>query len=139
MRNPFSTPSSTRIVKRTGILLALFLAVSALRAAAVSVSPMAVYLDQRTRTGTITLYNAGTRPEEIGVEFAFGYPQSDEAGNITVPITDTVPAGEPSAVGWLQAFPRRLVLQPGQRQVVRIMIRPPEGLEEGEYWARALV
>jgi hypothetical protein len=32
-----------------------------------------------------------------------------------------------------------MVLQPGQRQVVRIVARPPPGLEEGEYWGRALV
>jgi hypothetical protein len=30
-------------------------------------------------------------------------------------------------------------LEPGQRQVVRVIARPPAGLPDGEYWARALV
>src|SRR5690606_33960663 len=105
----------------------------------VSVSPMAVYMSDRERTGTMTLYNPGSRAEEIEIGFAFGYPQTDAEGNIQVPIADEAPAGEPSAVPWLSAFPRRLVLEPGQRQVVRVLARPPADLAPGEYWARALV
>ncbi len=105
-------------------------------AAAVTVSPNAVYIDHRTRSGTLTLYNQGTLPEEIELSFAFGYPRSDEAGNISVQLDSVAPAGEPSVVPWLRAFPRRLRLEPGQRQVVRIMVSPPAGLAEGEYWGR---
>jgi hypothetical protein len=100
---------------------------------------MSVFLDQRNRSGTMTLYNPNPLPEEIEVGFAFGYPQSDSTGNVSVPFSDTVPAGEPSALGWLRAFPRRLVLQPGQTQVVRILAEPPADLADGEYWARVLV
>jgi len=109
-------------------------------ARAVSVSPMSVFIDHRTRTGTITLYNPNPLPEEIDIAFAFGYPQSDSTGEVTVPISDEPsPAGEPSAVPWLRAFPRRLVLQPGQQQVVRILAQPPAGLADGEYWSRIMI
>lgn len=128
----------TRLLK-VGLLMAVMVVLSSAYAAAVAVSPVAVYIDNRTRTGTLTLFNPGTRPEEIRVEFAYGYPQSDEDGNVTVAVTDSVPEGEPSAVSWLRAFPRRMVLEPGQRQVMRVMVEPPPGLAEGEYWARALV
>ena len=111
----------------------------AVRADAVSVSPVALYIDDRARTGTLTLFNPGTRPEEVTIDFAFGYPRSDSAGTIDVPLTGTAPEGEPSAVSWLRAFPRRLVLEPGQRQVVRVVVQPPAGLETGEYWARVLL
>ncbi len=124
---------------RVGSLAALMLAVLAGPLFSVSVSPMAVYLSNRSRTGEMTLYNAGTKPEEIRIEFAFGYPQTDGDGNVTVPLSAEAPAGEPSAVPWLSVFPRRMVLEPGQRQVVRILARPPAGLAEGEYWARALI
>lgn len=120
-------------------ILAILLVLSAVRAAAVSVSPLAVYIDDRSRTGTLTLYNPGTRPEEIRVDFGFGYPTSDEDGNVRVDVLEEAPEGEPSALPWLRAFPRRLVLEPGQRQVVRVIARPPADLPEGEYWARALV
>jgi hypothetical protein len=106
---------------------------------AVSVSPTALYIDHRTRTGVLTLYNPGNLPEEITIDFAFGYPRSDTAGNLSVPITREPAPGEPSALAWMRAFPRRLVLQPGQRQVVRVMVEPPADLPDGEYWARILI
>lgn len=108
-------------------------------AAAVSVSPNAVYIDNRTRAGTITLYNQESRPEEIEISFAFGYPKSDAYGNISVALDSVAAPGEPSVVPWLRAFPRRLRLEPGQRQVVRILVTPPAGLPEGEYWGRIRV
>lgn len=122
------------------LLLALGLVLAGARAAhAVSVSPTALYIDSRTRTAVLTLHNPGTLPEEVTIEFAFGYPQTDSAGNLTVPVTREPAAGEPSAMGWMRAFPRRLVLQPGQRQIVRVMVEPPADLPDGEYWARVLV
>lgn len=138
MAAPASAPRRTRLVR--SLLLALGLVLAGTRAAhAVSVSPTALYIDHRTRTGVLTLHNPGTLPEEITIEFAFGYPQTDTAGNLTVPVTREPAAGEPSAMGWMRAFPRRLVLQPGQRQVVRVMVEPPADLPDGEYWARVLV
>ena len=133
-----------RVVKRgcTGRILLAALVISAgwtRAAAAVSVSPTALYIDSRTRSATLTLHNPGTLPEEITIDFAFGYPQSDSMGKVSVALTSDPAPGEPSALGWLRAFPRRLVLQPGQRQVVRVLVEPPAGLADGEYWARILV
>lgn len=121
------------------LLLGALAAAGALRAGAAAVSPMAVYLSDRERTGTITLFNPGTLPEEIEIGFAFGYPTSDAEGNVLLDLVEQPDAGEPNAVPWLRAFPRRLVLGPGERQVVRLMIQPPAGLSDGEYWARALI
>lgn len=135
------TSRSTRLfpVLRTAALALVLTLVGAREAAAVSVSPTALYIDSRTRTGVLTLHNPGPLPEEVTVDFAFGYPQSDTAGNVAVQVTREPAAGEPSAMGWMRAFPRRLVLQPGQRQVVRVMVEPPAGLADGEYWARVLI
>ena len=129
-------------LSRYGRTLAAALALlagTAARAHAVSVSPTALYIDSRTRTGVLTLFNPGTLPEEITVDFAYGFPQSDSAGNVTVPTTKEPGAGEPSAMAWMRAFPRRLLLQPGQRQIVRVLVEPPADLPDGEYWARVLV
>jgi hypothetical protein len=131
-------PVRRRTIMAAAIVVATLCAgAAALRA--VSVSPMSVFMSHTNRTGTITLYNPNPLPEEIEISFAFGYPQSDSAGNVTVPLSETAPAGEPSAVPWLRAFPRRLVLQPGQQQVVRILAQPPAGIDDGEYWSRVLV
>lgn len=127
---------------RWAIVLAIAIVLTVITTAlvrGVSVSPMSIFLDHRARTGTLTLYNPNPLPEEIDLSFAFGYPQSDTAGTVTVPLSDAAPAGEPSAVPWLRAFPRRLILEPGQQQVVRILAQPPADLADGEYWARVLV
>ncbi|HET9012205.1 MAG TPA: hypothetical protein VFN38_10355 [Gemmatimonadaceae bacterium] len=121
------------------LVLAALLALSPAAARAVTVSPNALFIDSRTRSGVLTLYNPGTTAEEIEITFAFGYPRSDLAGAITVALADSAPAGEPSVLGFVRAFPRRLRLEPGQRQTVRILMQPPAGLPEGEYWGRVLI
>lgn len=121
-----------------GVALAMLLG-SAGRASAVTVSPTALYLSSRNPSAILTLLNTGTRPEEIDIRFGFGYATSDSIGNVRVDIVDSAGAGEPSVAPWLRAFPRRLVLQPGQRQSVRITVIAPAGLAAGEYWGRVLV
>lgn len=126
----------TRSTLRSVVMAALLSLCAAGQAAAVAVSPNALYIDHRTRSGTLTLFNPGSLPEEITLSFAYGYPRSDAEGRITVPLDSVAPAGEPSVLPWVRAFPRRLRLEPGQRQVVRILVSPPAGLAPGEYWGR---
>lgn len=128
-------PRTFRLIALIGLLV---LGVAS-RAAAVTVSPSALFIDARSRSGTLTLYNSGTLPEEIEVGFAFGYPVSDANGISSVELRDSAAAGEPSLVPWMRVFPRRLVLQPGQRQTIRVMIQPPADLADGEYWGRIVV
>lgn len=108
-------------------------------AAAVNVSPAVVIIDASTREGVVMLRNGGEHPEEIELSFQFGSVVADDSGNARLVLSDSAPAGETSAVAWLRAFPRRLVLGPGESQLVRIMVRPPQGLASGEYWARLVV
>ena len=121
------------------IAVAALLALTPAVGRAVTVSPNALFIDSRTRSGVLTLYNPGTTAEEIEITFSFGYPRSDLAGAISVALADSAPTGEPSVLGFVRAFPRRLRLEPGQRQTVRILMQPPVGLPEGEYWGRVLV
>jgi P pilus assembly chaperone PapD len=115
------------------------LALSASAAHAVTVSPTAVYITSKNPSALLTLINTGSRPEEIELSIGFGYPVSDSLGVLRVDIVDTAASGEPSLVSYLRVFPRRLVLQPGQRQVVRVMVAMPASAADGEYWGRVLV
>jgi P pilus assembly chaperone PapD len=128
-----------RLVPRSLLLAAAAVALLSPAARAVTVSPTALYLSARKPSALLTLINTGSRAEEIEITFGFGYPTSDSTGTLAVSITDSAATGEPSAVDWLRAFPRRLVLQPGQRQVVRVTVVAPAGLADGEYWGRVLV
>jgi P pilus assembly chaperone PapD len=129
------------VARALGVAMAVLalLALTSSAAHAVTVSPTAVYITSRNPSALLTLMNTGSRPEEIELSIGFGYPVSDTAGVLRVDIVDTAASGEPSLTSFLRVFPRRLVLQPGQRQVVRVMVAMPAGAADGEYWGRVLV
>jgi hypothetical protein len=130
----------TRSTIGKGLALALAaLALGPIVSWAVLVSPHAVFIDARSKTGQVTLVNRGTSAEEVRLEAKFGYPVTDSAGNISVRMFDAPPPDQPSAAGWLRIFPQRVVVQPGERQVVRLLAQPPADLPEGEYWSRLII
>jgi hypothetical protein len=106
---------------------------------AVLVAPHAVFIDNRTRTGQISLANPGNDPEEVQIELKFGYPTTDSLGNPYVELIDEPGPDDRSAADWIRAYPTRVRLEPGQRQVVRLLARPPADLSDGEYWSRIIV
>ena len=106
---------------------------------AVTVWPTTVFIDSRTRTATLTLSNTGLRAEEIEIDFSFGLPIADELGSVRVIFLDSAGLPQRSIVDYVRAFPRRMRLEPGQTQIVRLLVQPPEGLPDGEYWGRVMV
>jgi len=116
--------------------LALLLSPAFLRA--ILVAPHAVFMDHRSRTGQVYLVNTGDQPEEVSIELKYGYPATDSAGTVFIRLIDHPDSTEPSAAEWIKAYPRRVVLAPGQRQVVRLLATPPAGLPDGEYWSRII-
>ena len=125
---------------RIGALLAAlaFPSASAL-AQGVLVAPHAVVIDHRIRSGSLSLYNPGDEPSEVALSTFFGYPVTDSAGEFELKTVDRPDPTMPSAAGWVEAFPKRMVLGPKERQTVRLLARPPAGLADGEYWARVVV
>jgi hypothetical protein len=128
-------------VPRAALVL-LAIAVGSARmglAQGVVVAPHAVYVDHRTRSAVVTLYNPGSEPVEVSIGFLYGYPVTDSAGNFTLLEPERVDSSMPAANGWIEAFPRRMTLPPLSRQAVRLLARPPAGLPDGEYWARVMI
>jgi P pilus assembly chaperone PapD len=129
------------MTRRHAALLALVAcaALATSRAHAVLVSPLAIFVDGQTRTTEVTLANPSPTPEEVTIDVRYGFPTTDTLTESVVTPTfgpDSVLATAPSAARFVRVFPRRVVLQPGQTQVVRIFASPPPGLADGEYWAR---
>jgi len=118
---------------------ALGLGASSLHAQGVMVAPHAVYIDHRVRSGSVLLYNPGTEPVEVTISTLFGYPITDSTGAIKLLTVDAPDSTLPSALAWIQAFPRRLTVAPLERQTVRLLARPPVGLADGEYWVRLMI
>lgn len=133
-----STHAARQRLRRLCTLIALALPVPAL-AQAILVAPQSVVLSSRDRTGTVELYNPSSRASEITIRAVYGHPTTTPDGDLTLAIVEQPDSTEPSAAGFVDAFPRRLVLQPNQRQTVRLLARPPVGLAEGEYWARLVI
>ncbi|HTI03791.1 MAG TPA: hypothetical protein VL549_00630 [Gemmatimonadales bacterium] len=127
-------------MKRALILAAaLALGTASLAAQGVMVAPHAVFIDHRVRSGSVLLYNPGTEPVEVTISTLFGYPVTDSTGAIGLRTVDAPDSTLPSALAWIQAFPRRLTVGPRERQTVRLLARPPAGLADGEYWVRLMI
>jgi P pilus assembly chaperone PapD len=141
MCSAFRWPARRSLWRCVAVLVLLASAVAGmpLSAQGVLIAPQSVIIDHRARSGTFEVYNPTAQPAEVTVSTVFGYPTTDSAGVVGVSTWDTPPVGEPSAAGWLQAFPRRFVLQPQERQTVRLLGRPPANLADGEYWSRLIV
>src|SRR6059058_2326247 len=71
-------------MKATGLALGLLCGAAPLAAQGVVIAPHAVFIDARTRSGAVLLYNPNTEPVEVAVSFFFRYPATDSAGRIVV-------------------------------------------------------
>jgi hypothetical protein len=109
------------------------------RAQGVLVAPHGVFIDHRTRSASVELYNPGAQPAEVSISTLFGYPVTDSVGNVTLLTAEAPDPSQPSAAAWIEAYPRRLMLRPRERQRVRLFARPPADLPDGEYWTRLVV
>jgi len=134
-------PLSFKRIFRRGIVFALLLVFSPAveLLAGVLVAPPVVYLSEKGRTGRLTVQNPTDAPKEISISFAFGIPESDSLGNVNIYLKDSAVTHPRSALGWIKAFPRKLIIPANGSQVVRFVAEPPEGLADGEYWSRVVV
>ena len=117
-------------------ILWLLLFFPAIQFSQVIVSPYIVYLDQQKRFGSLIVQNESTEEFEISISFVFGHPVSDSLGTSSMKYYEEVGDSLPALNNWIRAFPRKFIIRPRQRQVVRMTIRPPDSLEAGTYWTR---
>lgn len=115
------------------ILLLLALAPQVL-AGELMVHPTRVVFDGNTRTAQIDVINSGT--ETMTYRISVIRRRMTETGEFTPveqPATDERFSDE-----MIRYSPRQVILPPGVAQAVRIQIRKPAGLEEGEYRSHLL-
>ena len=125
-----------------GAVLAAALALAApapwATAQSVMVASPAIVIDDRSRTGTLTLINDGIEPVEVGVSTFCGYPVTDSLGRMYLRTFATPADTMPCAAEWIQSFPRRLRIDAKSRATVRLLVTPPAGTPPREYWARVM-
>ena len=107
--------------------------------AQVSIAPSTVFISDQTNIGTVYVSNRSDEPQEVSIEFAFGYPTSDENGNLIMTYDDQEAFERYAINEWVRAFPRSFVLGPRQQQTVRFQVRPRPQAQDGTYWTRVKI
>jgi len=115
------------MLKRLACLVALPLSAQGMpKPGDLALSPQRLFFQGRTRVQEVFLTNTGRSEATYRVGFLRLAMQED--GHIR-----EVPELSRSAEPLLRFNPRQVTLAPGERQVVRVMLRKPEVLDEGEY------
>ncbi len=92
-------------------------------------NPTRVVLAKNQRAAQVELINDSAEPASYRITVV-NRRMSETGEFVTI---DTPGPGELFAGPMLTYSPRQITLQPGTAQVVRLMVRRPEGLAEGEY------
>jgi hypothetical protein len=113
-----------------GAALATILAAPAQAQGDLLVAPTRVVINQGG-SAEVVLSNIGSQPATYRISAELR--RMDEEGDFAeIKEADANPA-EKAALAMVTFAPRRITLLPGQPQSVRIAVRPPEGLADGEY------
>ncbi len=105
----------------------------------VHIAPTSLFLNDSNQTGRYIVLNNSLDPVEAEIELLYGYPHTNDDGEVFFKRYEQVPESEPSALEWIRAYPRHFIIEPGERQIVRLVARPPSGLPPGEYWVRPAI
>ena len=125
-----------RLFKRQGPLLCLAALCGALLAGPVHaqgdllVAPTRVVINGGGNA-EVVLSNIGEAPATYRITLELR--RMDESGEFHDIAEADASDEERLALGMVRYAPRRITLMPGQPQAVRLSIRPPEGLPDGEY------
>lgn len=111
------------------ILLAIMLTLPKLAFADLMLYPTRVVLEPKQRSAQVQIVNNGSKPETYRINIV--NRRMTENGEIVA--ADTPQADEHFASDMLRYSPRQVTLRPGVAQTVRISVRKPAGLADGEY------
>jgi len=93
------------------------------------VAPTRIVLQGRERTAQLTLLNKGTAPATYRIS-AINMRMDDDG---TVHEIEKPDPGQNFATKLFRYSPRQVTLQPGAAQAIRILLRKPKDLADGEY------
>ena len=97
---------------------------------AVTIFPTRVVMNDKDRTAQVEIVNSGTETESYSIQLE--RKRMTETGEFNVISGDILP-GELFADQIVRYSPHRITLAPGAGQTVRLMLKMPDGLLEGEY------
>jgi len=116
-------------------LMASQLLGSGIANAELSISPRRIVLDHVDRAATVTLMNNGAGSETYRIFWVYRR-MTESLGIEAAANADEV--GVDDAAEIIRYAPRRVTLLPGESQTVRLLVRRPTNLSEGEYRAHLM-
>lgn len=111
--------------------LAVGLTVAPLPARALLLVSDMVYVGEGAGSALLKIKNTGKRPAAYRVEWT-QLRMNPKGGKETVARDEAIPGVRP-AEPFMYVAPRRVILQPGQLQHIRFMVRRTQDMEPGEY------
>jgi len=126
-------------IRLLSLSFALLLLFTVSAQAQVTISPTAVFLDKNSKVGSFYVSNPSNSAVEVRLGFEFAYPTTDEDGRVFLNYEDEEAQERFSLVPHLRAFPTTFVLQPNERQTIRLVGRIPQNSDPGMYWTRMRV
>lgn len=103
--------------------------------AEVMILPVRVVMENNDRYNTIVIKNVG----DATGDFRVGLQDMKMLENGMVLPLDPGETPQYSAMSYIHITPKSMTLKPGQTQTVRLMLRVPENLEQGEYRTHVFV
>jgi P pilus assembly chaperone PapD len=128
MFSPSYASLSAACLARSAVLACLLLASLPARAE-LMLHPTRIVFDKNTRAAQIELINTGSKP----ASYRIGLVNRRMTEDGQFESAETAKDGERFAEEMLRYSPRQVTLQPGTAQTVRVMLRKPADLAEGEY------
>ncbi|MCV2885898.1 fimbria/pilus periplasmic chaperone [Aestuariibacter sp. AA17] len=116
-------------------LLTLLMLTSSLAWSNLLIYPVRVSFDEQERSATLTLTNTSQQTNTYRLEWQENKALSE--GGYTK-LSEEEAKRLPIASPMLRFSPRQVTLKPGQRQVIKLSLRRPRNLDEGEYRSHIL-
>jgi hypothetical protein len=107
--------------------------------AQVTVAPSILFINSKSGVGTMYISNNSSDPQEVGIDFVYGYPDADSAGNSRMNYKDSISAGVYSLNPMIRAYPRNFILNPKQQQTVRLQVRTKSSVKDAFFFSRVKV
>lgn len=117
----------------TGLVLLFLTHLSA--QAELMISPTRVVFSERERAQEIVLINSGNKQTTYRLEWQ--QKKALPAGGYS-DLSQEDASSFPTASQMLRFSPKQVRLQPGERQIIRLALRKPKGLKDGEYRSHLL-
>lgn len=105
----------------------------------VRISPTVVFIDEPRRSYPVKIENITDNDVEIWFNVEYSYIASDDSNNLIVVKPKSYAIDDKSAAEWVSFYPEKIVLTSFEKRTVRVIIKPPMNLNEGEYWCRIIV